>query len=126
MHRTTTQRTYQPTAPDSRSDAVLMDQPAEQVLATDIRNTCSGRSAVETVVRLDDPEQQKKLIQIVLDDVHRLDRLISDISDASRLDAELSRAEGQPVDLVEHRGRLGPPRRPLQLGEGRAERTSAR
>jgi len=38
VHRTTTQRTYQPTAPDSRSDAVLMDQPAEQVLATDIRN----------------------------------------------------------------------------------------
>jgi two-component system, OmpR family, sensor histidine kinase ChvG len=61
----------------------------------------SMRSAVETVVRLDDTEQQKKLIQIVLDDVHRLDRLISDISDASRLDAELSRAEGQPVDLVE-------------------------
>ena len=36
---------------DSRSDAVLMDQPAEQVLATDIRNTCSGRSVVEKVRR---------------------------------------------------------------------------
>jgi two-component system sensor histidine kinase ChvG len=71
-------------------------------VAHELKNPLSSmRSAVETVVRLDDPEQQKKLIQIVLDDVHRLDRLISDISDASRLDAELSRAEGQPVDLVE-------------------------
>jgi two-component system, OmpR family, sensor histidine kinase ChvG len=71
-------------------------------VAHELKNPLSSmRSAVETVVRLDDTEQQKKLIQIVLDDVHRLDRLISDISDASRLDAELSRAEGQPVDLVE-------------------------
>jgi two-component system sensor histidine kinase ChvG len=36
---------------------------------------------------------------IILDDVQRLDRLISDISDASRLDAELSRAVMEPVDI---------------------------
>jgi two-component system sensor histidine kinase ChvG len=71
-------------------------------VAHELKNPLSSmRSAVETVVRLEDPEQQKKLIQIILDDVQRLDRLISDISDASRLDAELSRAEGEPVDMGE-------------------------
>ena len=71
-------------------------------VAHELKNPLSSmRSAVETVARLDDPEQQRKLIQIILDDVQRLDRLISDISDASRLDAELSRAEGEPVDLAE-------------------------
>ena len=71
-------------------------------VAHELKNPLSSlRSAVETVVRIEDPEQQKKLIQIILDDVQRLDRLISDISDASRLDAELSRAEVEPVDLGE-------------------------
>jgi two-component system sensor histidine kinase ChvG len=71
-------------------------------VAHELKNPLSSmRSAVETVVRLEDPEQQKKLIHIILDDVQRLDRLISDISDASRLDAELSRAEGEPVDMGE-------------------------
>jgi two-component system sensor histidine kinase ChvG len=37
---------------------------------------------------------------IVLDDVERLDRLITDISDASRLDAELSRVELEPIDIA--------------------------
>ncbi|MEC9454528.1 MAG: ATP-binding protein, partial [Pseudomonadota bacterium] len=41
-----------------------------------------------------------KLMAIILDDVQRVDRLISDISDASRLDAELSRADFAPVDLA--------------------------
>ncbi len=59
----------------------------------------SLRSAVETAARIDDPEQQKRLMSIILDDVQRLNRLITDISDASRLDAELSRAEQEPVDL---------------------------
>lgn len=39
-------------------------------------------------------------MSIILDDVQRLDRLISDISDASRLDAELLRAEMEPVDVT--------------------------
>ncbi len=59
----------------------------------------SLRSAVETVSRVEDPAQQKKLMSIILDDIQRLDRLISDISDASRLDAELSRAKMTPVNL---------------------------
>ncbi|MDR3440388.1 stimulus-sensing domain-containing protein [Telmatospirillum sp.] len=60
----------------------------------------SLRSAVETVSRVTDPEQQRKLMAIIQDDVGRLDRLISDISDASRLDAELSRAESEPVEML--------------------------
>jgi len=69
-------------------------------VAHELKNPLTSlRSAVETVARVKDPEQQKKLMSIILDDVSRLDRLISDISDASRLDAELSRAETVPVKL---------------------------
>jgi len=69
-------------------------------VAHEIKNPLTSlRSAVETVVRLDDPRQQQKLMGIILDDVQRLDRLISDISDASRLDAELSRVTQEPLDL---------------------------
>jgi two-component system sensor histidine kinase ChvG len=69
-------------------------------VAHEIKNPLTSlRSAVETVARIEDPAQQRKLMAIILDDVQRLNRLISDISDASRLDAELSRAETEPVDL---------------------------
>ena len=69
-------------------------------VAHELKNPLTSlRSAVETVARVKDPEQQKKLMSIILADVSRLDRLISDISDASRLDAELSRAETGPVKL---------------------------
>lgn len=70
-------------------------------VAHEIKNPLTSlRSAVETVKRVENPEHQKKLMSIILDDVHRLDRLISDISDASRLDAELLRAEMEPVDVA--------------------------
>ena len=67
----------------------------------EIKNPLTSlKSAVETAARLKDPEQQRKLMAVIQDDVERLDRLISDISDASRLDAELSRAETTPVELA--------------------------
>jgi two-component system sensor histidine kinase ChvG len=59
----------------------------------------SLRSAVDGLAHVSDPALQSRLLAIVNDDVHRLDRLISDISDASRLDAQLSRATFEPVDL---------------------------
>ena len=66
----------------------------------EIKNPLTSlRSAVETVARIDDSEKQKQLMAIILDDVQRLDRLITDISDASRLDAELSRDIPAPVNL---------------------------
>ncbi len=69
-------------------------------VAHEIKNPLTSlRSAVETVVRVTDPEQQRHLLEIVRDDIQRLDRLITDISDASRLDAELARAESGPVDV---------------------------
>lgn len=59
----------------------------------------SLRSAVETlpVVRTD--AARKRLMDVIQHDVRRMDRLISDISDASRLDAELARQDGAQVDL---------------------------
>ena len=66
----------------------------------EIKNPLTSlRSAVETASRLKDSEQQKQLMAIVLEDVQRLDRLITDISNASRLDSELSREEMGTVDV---------------------------
>ncbi len=70
-------------------------------VAHEIKNPLSSiRSAIETMRRVEDPGQQKRLLAIIADDVTRLDRLISDISDASRVDAELSRAATEPVDVA--------------------------
>ena len=70
-------------------------------VAHEIRNPLSSlRSAVETAARIDDPAKQRQLMAIIQDDVERLDRLITDISDASRLDAELSRLEMSPTDIA--------------------------
>ncbi len=97
----------------------------------------SLRSAVEGLANVKDPALQERLLAIVRDDVHRLDRLITDISEASRLDAQLSRAKFEPVDalamiaaLIEQRGARGIERgvrlrfddnargHPLVMGEG--------
>jgi two-component system sensor histidine kinase ChvG len=59
----------------------------------------SLRSAVDGLDRVDDPALREKLRAIVRDDVVRLDRLISDISEAARTDAELARATFERVDL---------------------------
>lgn len=70
-------------------------------VAHEIKNPLTSlRSAVETAGRIEDPARRAKLMAIILDDVARLDRLISDISNASRLDAELSRTEFETVDLA--------------------------
>jgi two-component system sensor histidine kinase ChvG len=60
----------------------------------------SLRSAVETLPVAKTDESRGRLLAIIQHDVQRLDRLISDISDASRLDAELQRHESAPVDLT--------------------------
>ncbi|WP_132251005.1 MULTISPECIES: stimulus-sensing domain-containing protein [Methylobacterium] len=59
----------------------------------------SLRSAVETLPLAKSDESRGRLMEIIQHDVKRLDRLISDIADASRLDAELARAEAKRVDL---------------------------
>jgi two-component system, OmpR family, sensor histidine kinase ChvG len=60
----------------------------------------SLRSAVETLPLAKTDESRARLLNIIQHDVRRLDRLISDISDASRLDAELQRQESTPVDFA--------------------------
>jgi two-component system sensor histidine kinase ChvG len=59
----------------------------------------SLRSAMEGLDRVSDPDLQSKLIAVARADVMRLDRLINDISEAARTDAELARAEFERVDL---------------------------
>ena len=57
-------------------------------------------TAVDTFGRITDETNRGKLLAVISSDVKRLDRLITDISAASRLDAELSRTEGEPVSVV--------------------------
>jgi two-component system sensor histidine kinase ChvG len=71
-------------------------------VAHELKNPLTSlRSAVETLPRVKSGPSRDRLLDIMQHDVHRLDRLISDISNASRLDAELARGDSGPVDLVE-------------------------
>ena len=56
-------------------------------------------SAVETLPLAKDQKSRDRLMEVIQHDVRRLDRLITDISDASRLDAEFVREDAEPVDL---------------------------
>ncbi|HVL73231.1 MAG TPA: HAMP domain-containing sensor histidine kinase, partial [Beijerinckiaceae bacterium] len=70
-------------------------------VAHELKNPLTSlRSAVETLPLARNDASRTRLLSIIQHDVKRLDRLISDISDASRLDAELARAEAEPVDLA--------------------------
>jgi two-component system sensor histidine kinase ChvG len=69
-------------------------------VAHEIRNPLTSiRSAVETLDLVSDPAARERLTNILKHDVGRLDRLITDISNASRLDAELSREAPRRLDL---------------------------
>lgn len=59
----------------------------------------SLRSAVETLPLARSEDSKKRLLDVIQHDVRRLDRLISDISDASRLDAELARVDAASIDM---------------------------
>ncbi|WP_297442963.1 ATP-binding protein [Acidocella sp.] len=67
----------------------------------EIKNPLSSiRSAIETLTIVEDPARASRLLAIISQDVQRLDRLITDISDSSRLDAELSRSKHEIVDMA--------------------------
>jgi len=71
-------------------------------VAHELKNPLTSlRSAVETLPRVKSGSSRDRLLEIMQHDVRRLDRLISDISDASRLDAELARGDSAPVDVAE-------------------------
>ena len=70
-------------------------------VAHELKNPLTSlRSAVETMPLAKTDESRRRLLAIIQHDVKRLDRLISDISDASRLDAELQRHEVVTVDIA--------------------------
>ncbi|MDD9900412.1 MAG: stimulus-sensing domain-containing protein [Alphaproteobacteria bacterium] len=75
-------------------------------VAHEIKNPlASVQSAVETLARVQDPAQQKQLLDIIRNDVQRMTRLVTDISTASRLDSELRKAERTTfnfTDTVRH------------------------
>ncbi|HJV42257.1 ATP-binding protein [Caulobacter sp.] len=69
-------------------------------VAHEIKNPLTSiRSAVETLDLVSDPAARARLLAILQNDVNRLDRLVTDISNASRLDAELSREHPKTLDL---------------------------
>ncbi len=98
-------------------------------VAHEIKNPLASlRSAIDSLGRVEDPELRRQLTQIAAHDVRRIDRLVSEISEASRIDAELSRATFEPVDLAklvtnvidrrEARGENGTCRIELSRGRG--------
>jgi two-component system sensor histidine kinase ChvG len=69
-------------------------------VAHEIKNPLTSlRSAIETLDLVTDPAARERLLGILKNDVKRLDRLVTDISNASRLDAELSRDQPKAIDL---------------------------
>jgi two-component system sensor histidine kinase ChvG len=69
-------------------------------VAHELRNPLTSlRSAVETLPLAKSDDSRRRLLDVIGHDVKRLDRLITDISDASRLDAELQRQEVGNIDL---------------------------
>jgi two-component system sensor histidine kinase ChvG len=69
-------------------------------VAHELKNPLTSlRSAVETLPLAKSEESRGRLLAVIQHDVRRLDRLISDIADASRLDAEMQRQDAVPVDL---------------------------
>lgn len=71
-------------------------------VAHEIKNPLASlRSAIDTLPRVEDPALRAELIGIATHDVRRIDRLVTEISAASRVDAEISRAKLEKVDLAE-------------------------
>ena len=69
-------------------------------VAHEIKNPLASlRSALESLEKVKDPDLQRQLTAIAVHDVRRIDRLVTEIAEASRIDAELSRTTFEPVDL---------------------------
>ncbi|APX12592.1 sensor histidine kinase [Tateyamaria omphalii] len=77
-------------------------------VAHEIKNPLASlRSAVGTLRMIKRDDQREKLLDVIDHDVRRLDRLVSDISNASRLDSELVKEEEEPFNLLQMLGNLG-------------------
>jgi len=70
-------------------------------VAHELKNPLASlRSATESLEKVNDPELRRQLTAIAAHDVKRIDRLVTEISDASRIDAEMSRTEFEPVNMA--------------------------
>ena len=70
-------------------------------VAHEIKNPLASlRSALESLAKVEEPGLRHQLTEIAVHDVQRIDRLVSEIADAGRIDAELTRATFEPVDLA--------------------------
>jgi two-component system sensor histidine kinase ChvG len=70
-------------------------------VAHEIKNPfASLRSAIDSLVKVEDPALRARLTDVAAHDVRRIDRLVTEIAEASRIDAELSRATFEAVDLA--------------------------
>lgn len=89
-------------------------------VAHEIKNPfASLRSAVESLAKVEDPALRTQLIEIAGHDVRRIDRLVTEIAEASRIDAELSRATFEPIDVAQLIGNLVRAREDRGLNAGR-------
>lgn len=71
-------------------------------VAHEIKNPLASlRSAIESLPRVKDPKLHDELLQIATHDVRRIDRLVTEISEASRIDAEMSRATLEQIDMTD-------------------------
>lgn len=71
-------------------------------VAHELKNPLSSmRSALETLPRIEDAERRQKLMQVLREDVQRMDRLITDIAATARLEGEISRATPEVFDLTD-------------------------
>ena len=101
-------------------------------VAHEIKNPLASlRSAVDSLDLVAEPALRERLMTVIRDDIQRMDRLITDVSEASRLDAELSRARFETVDLghmieqlIDAREARGVPD-DIRLAFGRPNRGSA-
>ena len=71
-------------------------------VAHEIKNPLASlRSAIESLAKVEDEKLRRQLLDIATHDVRRIDRLVTEISDASRVDAEISRAVFEKIDIGE-------------------------
>lgn len=78
-------------------------------VAHEMKNPLASiNSAIQSFTKTEDAADQAALLEIIENDVQRLNRLISDISEASRLDAELGRAAHEPFDMAEMTRKIVP------------------
>ncbi|MGE0044599.1 MAG: ATP-binding protein [Hyphomonadaceae bacterium] len=92
---------------EALADRIDLNERFAADVSHEIKNPLASiRSAVDTVRAIKDPDQQARLLAIIAQDANRLDRLITDIARATRIDAETARAEFERVDLERLAGDL--------------------